>query len=58
MINLILFLPNIDALKRSQSEHKLFLNQSTAQRYYSKSPSKNMRINTKYRMMKYEMKEI
>jgi len=30
LINLILFLPNIDALKRSQSEQKLFLNQSTA----------------------------
>jgi len=29
LINLIL--PNIDALKRSQSEHKLFLNQSAAQ---------------------------
>jgi len=28
LINLILFLPNIDVLKRSQSEHKLFLNQS------------------------------
>jgi len=31
LTNLILFLPNIDALKRSQSEHKLFLNQSIAQ---------------------------
>jgi len=30
---IILFLPNIDALKRSQSEHKLFLNQSNAQSF-------------------------
>jgi len=30
LTNLILFLPNIDALKRSKIEHKLFLNQSTA----------------------------
>jgi len=26
-----IFLPNIDALKKSRSEHKLFLTQSTAQ---------------------------
>jgi len=30
LINLILVLPNIDGLKRIKSEHKLFLNQSTA----------------------------
>jgi len=29
IINLILFLPNIGALKWSKSKHKLFLNQST-----------------------------
>jgi len=30
-MNVILFLPNIDALKSSKSEYKLFLNQSTSQ---------------------------
>jgi len=30
-INLILLLPNIDALKRRKSEHKLFFNQFTAE---------------------------
>jgi len=34
LTNLTLFLPNIDALKRSQSEHKPFFNQSI---YCSKS---------------------
>jgi len=37
LINLILFLPNIDVLKRNKSEHNLFLNQ--------KSPSKDTHIN-------------
>jgi len=38
LINLILFLPNIDALKRTQSEHKLFINQSTAQSLQVNTP--------------------
>jgi len=37
LINLILFLPNINAVKRSKSENKLFLNQSNA----PKSPNKD-----------------
>jgi len=53
LINLILFLRNIDALKRSESEHKLFLGQSTAQSLQVKTC-----IDAQYRMMKYEMKEI
>jgi len=46
-INFILFLSNIDALKRSK--YKLFLDQSRAP---SKSPNKDTCINAQYRMIK------
>jgi len=51
-INLILFLPNIDAFKRNKSEHTLFLNQFTAPSLQEKSPKKDTYINVQYRMTK------
>jgi len=33
----MLFLPNIDALKRNKSEHKLFFNQSIARSLHVKT---------------------